>query len=165
MTSPGLASKIPYLAGLGVDAIWLSPFYPSALADGGYDVADYRDVHPQLGTLADFDDLMTVAHGAGIKVIVDIVPNHTSDLHPWFAEALASAPGIGGTAALHLPRRQGTGRLPAAVGLDLALRRFRLDPGARRSVVLPPVRPGAARPELGQPRGPGRLPRHPAVLG
>ena len=90
---PGVTSKIPYLAGLGVDAIWLSPFYPSALADGGYDVADYRDVHPQLGTLADFDDLMTAAHGAGIKVIVDIVPNHTSDLHPWFVEALASPPG------------------------------------------------------------------------
>lgn len=90
---PGISSRIPYLAGLGVDAIWLSPFYPSALADGGYDVADYRDVHPQLGTLDDFDDLVAEAHGAGIKVVVDIVPNHTSNLHPWFAEALASAPG------------------------------------------------------------------------
>jgi alpha-glucosidase len=90
---PGVTSRIPYLAGLGVDAIWLSPFYPSALADGGYDVADYRDVHPQLGNLADVDDLIAVAHGADIKVIVDIVPNHTSDLHPWFLEALASPPG------------------------------------------------------------------------
>ncbi len=90
---PGVTSRIPYLAGLGVDAIWLSPFYPSALADGGYDVADYRDVHPQLGTLADFDDLVATAHGAGVRVIVDIVPNHTSDLHPWFAEALAAEPG------------------------------------------------------------------------
>ncbi len=90
---PGVTSRIPYLAGLGVDAIWLSPFYPSALADGGYDVADYRDVHPQLGTLADFDDLVAAAHDAGVRVIVDIVPNHTSDLHPWFQEALAAGPG------------------------------------------------------------------------
>ncbi len=89
----GLTSRIAYLAGLGVDAIWLSPFYPSALADGGYDVADYRDVHPQLGTLDDFDRLVTAAHSAGVRIIVDIVPNHTSDLHPWFVEALASEPG------------------------------------------------------------------------
>ena len=90
---PGITSRIGYLAGIGVDAIWLSPFYPSALADGGYDVSDYREVHPQLGTLDDFDDLVAVAHAAGIKVIVDIVPNHTSNLHPWFEEALASPPG------------------------------------------------------------------------
>ena len=73
--------------------MWLSPFYPSALADGGYDVDDYRDVDPQLGTLDDFDALVAAAHAAGIKIIVDIVPNHTSDRHPWFPEALASAPG------------------------------------------------------------------------
>jgi alpha-glucosidase len=90
---PGITSRIGYLAGLGVDAIWLSPFYPSALADGGYDVADYRNVHPQLGTLEDFDRMVEAAHAVGIKVIVDIVPNHTSDLHAWFQEALASEPG------------------------------------------------------------------------
>ncbi|HEU5484722.1 MAG TPA: glycoside hydrolase family 13 protein [Microlunatus sp.] len=90
---PGLTAKISYLADLGVDAVWLSPFYPSALADGGYDVADYRDVHPQLGSLDDFDALVAAAHGAGIKVIVDIVPNHTSNLHPWFLEALAAPAG------------------------------------------------------------------------
>ena len=89
----GVTSRMGYLAELGVDAVWLSPFYPSALADGGYDVADYRDVAPELGTLADFDELVAAAHAAGIKVIVDIVPNHTSDLHPWFQEALAAAPG------------------------------------------------------------------------
>ena len=104
---PGLTSRVGYLAGLGVDAIWLSPFYPSALADGGYDVADYRDVHPQLGTLGDFDDLVAAAHTAGLKVIVDIVPNHTSDLHPWFAEALASAPGSSARARYIF--RDGTG--------------------------------------------------------
>ena len=89
----GVTSRVPYLAELGVDAVWLSPFYPSELADGGYDVADYRDVDPKLGTLADFDDLVAAAHGAGLKVIVDIVPNHTSDQHVWFQEALTAEPG------------------------------------------------------------------------
>jgi alpha-glucosidase len=88
-----VTSRVPYLAQLGVDAIWLSPFYPSELADGGYDVADYRDVDPRLGTLADVDDLIAAAHGSGLKVIVDIVPNHTSDQHVWFQEALAAEPG------------------------------------------------------------------------
>jgi len=74
----GVTSRIGYLAGLGIDAIWLSPFYPSALADGGYDVADYRNVAPELGTLEDFDALVAAAHAVGLKVIVDIVPNHTS---------------------------------------------------------------------------------------
>ena len=87
---PGITSKFNYLADLGIDAIWLSPFYPSALADGGYDVINYRDVDPRLGTLADFDNMITAAHKADIRVIVDIVPNHTSNQHPWFKEALAS---------------------------------------------------------------------------
>jgi alpha-glucosidase len=89
----GVTSRIPYLQGLGVDAIWLSPFYPSALADGGYDVADYRDVDPKLGTLADFDALVAAAHAADIRIVVDVVPNHTSDLHAWFQEALAAPAG------------------------------------------------------------------------
>ncbi len=90
---PGVTSRIDYLRTLGVDAVWLSPFYPSPLADGGYDVADYRDVDPRLGTLDDFDEMVAGLHAAGIRVIVDIVPNHTSDQHPWFQEALASPPG------------------------------------------------------------------------
>ena len=89
----GVTSRIGYLAALAVDAIWLSPFYPSAMADGGYDVADHRNVAPELGTLKDFDALVEAAHAVGIRVIVDIVPNHTSNLHPWFQEALASQPG------------------------------------------------------------------------
>ena len=89
----GLLSRLPYLAELGVDAIWLSPFYPSPLADGGYDISDYRDVDPRLGTLEDFDRVVAGAHGLGIKIIVDIVPNHTSDQHPWFQQALASPKG------------------------------------------------------------------------
>jgi len=89
----GIRSRVDYLAGLGVDAVWLSPFYPSALADGGYDVDDYRDVAPELGTLADFDALTADLHARGLRMIVDIVPNHTSNRHAWFVEALASPPG------------------------------------------------------------------------
>ena len=89
----GVTTRVPYLQQLGVDAVWLSPFYPSALADGGYDVDDYRDVDPRLGTLEDFDAMVAALHEAGIKVIVDLVPNHTSDRHEWFREALASPKG------------------------------------------------------------------------
>ena len=89
----GITSRVDYLDELGVDAVWLSPFYPSALADGGYDVADYRDVDPKLGTLEDFDEMVAALHDRGIRVVVDIVPNHTSDLHEWFQEALLAEPG------------------------------------------------------------------------
>ena len=89
----GIRSRVPYLRRLGIDAVWLSPFYPSALADGGYDVDDYRDVDPRLGTLADFDDLVEALHDAAIRVIVDIVPNHTSNRHEWFQQALAAPKG------------------------------------------------------------------------
>ncbi len=89
----GLRSRLGYLSDLGIDAIWLTPFYPSPLADGGYDISDYRGVDPRLGTLSDFDALTHDAHTRGIKIIVDIVPNHTSDQHPWFQQALAAGPG------------------------------------------------------------------------
>jgi alpha-glucosidase len=89
----GITARLPYINRLGVDAVWLSPFYKSPQADGGYDVADYRQVDPLFGTLADFDAMLQIAHGLGLKVIVDLVPNHTSDEHAWFQEALASAPG------------------------------------------------------------------------
>ncbi|MEU6797748.1 glycoside hydrolase family 13 protein [Nonomuraea wenchangensis] len=84
----GVRGRLDYLARLGVDAIWLSPFYTSPLADGGYDVADHRDVDPRFGTLADFDALVAEAHGKGIRIIVDLVPNHSSDQHPWFQAGL-----------------------------------------------------------------------------
>jgi alpha-glucosidase len=90
---PGLISRLGYLAELGVDAIWLTPFYPSPLHDGGYDVSDYTDVDPRLGTLADFDELVASAKDRGIRVIVDLVPNHCSAEHPLFQQALAAAPG------------------------------------------------------------------------
>ena len=89
----GVTEKMDYLQELGIDAIWLSPFYPSDLADGGYDVIDYRDVDPRLGTMDDFDAMAAAAHQAGIKVIVDIVPNHTADRHEMFLEALAAGRG------------------------------------------------------------------------
>ncbi|WVR03643.1 hypothetical protein IAU60_000638 [Kwoniella sp. DSM 27419] len=89
----GITSRVDYLASLGIDAVWLSPFYPSALKDGGYDVADYRDVDPRLGTLADFDELVSALQAVDIKILVDIVPNHSSDEHPWFQDALKAGKG------------------------------------------------------------------------
>jgi alpha-glucosidase len=89
----GAIDRVPYLTSLGVDAVWLSPFYPSALADGGYDVDDYRDVDPRIGTLAQFDELVAALHDAAIRVVVDIVPNHSGSGHRWFQAALAAAPG------------------------------------------------------------------------
>src|SRR5215471_11145971 len=75
---PGLIGKLPYLEDLGVDAVWLTPFYPSPLADGGYDVSDYCDVDPRIGTLQEFDELLTGAKSHNIRVLVDLVPNHCS---------------------------------------------------------------------------------------
>jgi alpha-glucosidase len=89
----GARSRLPYVAELGVDAVWLTPFYVSPMADGGYDVADYRDVDPLFGSLADFDAFLADAHRLGLKVIVDVVPNHTSDLHPWFVAAIEEGAG------------------------------------------------------------------------
>ena len=89
---PGIISKLDYLAKLGVDAIWVSPFYPSPQADAGYDVADYFDINPDYGTLADYDKLVSRAHALGIKVIIDVVPNHSSSDHKCFNYALAAGP-------------------------------------------------------------------------
>jgi alpha-glucosidase len=90
---PGITGRLPHLRQLGIDAVWLSPFYPSPQNDAGYDVSDYRSVDPRFGELADADKLITTAHQLGLRVIVDLVPNHTSDEHPWFREALTSPPG------------------------------------------------------------------------
>jgi alpha-glucosidase len=86
----GIRRHLDHLQWLGVDALWLCPFYPSPMADFGYDVADYCDVDPLFGTLADFDRLLADAHGRGMRIIVDWVPNHTSDRHPWFVESRSS---------------------------------------------------------------------------
>ena len=93
MTCPGITARLPHLVELGVDAIWCSPFYTSPQNDAGYDVADYRDIDPVFGTLADADELVRQAHEQGVKVIIDLVPNHTSSEHAWFQAALAAGPG------------------------------------------------------------------------
>jgi alpha-glucosidase len=89
----GLRRRLPYLVDLGIDALWITPWYPSPMADGGYDVADYCDIDPRFGTLEDADALLADAHGLGLRVIIDLVANHTSEQHPWFVAALAAGPG------------------------------------------------------------------------
>jgi alpha-glucosidase len=90
---PGITRRLPALRTLGVDAVWLSPFQTSPQRDAGYDVSDYRDVDPLFGSLADFDTMLAEAHSLGLRVIIDLVPNHTSSDHEWFQAALAAAPG------------------------------------------------------------------------
>ena len=86
----GIEARLDYLAELGVDAVWLSPIFPSPMADFGYDVADYRDIDPLFGSLADFDRLLAACHARGLKLLLDFVPNHSSDQHPWFVESRSS---------------------------------------------------------------------------
>ena len=161
---PGITSRLEHLAELGAEAIWLSPFYRSPMADFGYDVADYRDVDPAFGTLDDFDRLLEAAHARRIRVVVDWVPNHSSDRHEWFLESRSSREN---------PRRDwyvwrdgdGNGGPPndwmsefPAVGRGVELRR------RDRAVVPALVHGRAARPQLGQPRGRGGDARHAALL-
>src|SRR5690348_4504006 len=84
---PGITARLDYLRDLGVDALWLSPIYPSPMADFGYDISDHTAIDPRFGTLADFDHLLAEAHARGLKVILDYVPNHTSEAHRWFIES------------------------------------------------------------------------------
>ncbi|MFI2297498.1 glycoside hydrolase family 13 protein [Actinacidiphila glaucinigra] len=110
---PGIRARLPYLAELGADAVWLTPFYASPQADGGYDVADYRSVDPLFGSLADADALLRTAHELGLRVIVDIVPNHTSDRHAWFRAALTDRRGGPARQRYHFrPGRGEQGELP-----------------------------------------------------
>src|ERR1039458_3347433 len=83
----GLTSKLGYLRDLGVNTIWLMPFYPSPLKDDGYDISDYTNIHPQFGTLDDFRSMLREAHRLGLKVVTELIINHTSDQHPWFQAA------------------------------------------------------------------------------
>jgi alpha-glucosidase len=103
----GLRSRLGYLADLGVDAVWINPWYPSPMADAGYDVSDYRAIEPIFGTMADAEALVAEAHGLGLRVLLDIVPNHTSDRHVWFEEALASP--VGSPARRRFVFRDGRG--------------------------------------------------------
>jgi alpha-glucosidase len=106
---PGLRSRLPYLRDLGVDGIWITPWYPSPMKDGGYDVSDYTDIDPLFGTLDDARALLDDAHRLGLNVIVDFVANHTSDEHRWFRQALAAAPGSAERDRYHFRDGKGPG--------------------------------------------------------
>jgi alpha-glucosidase len=109
----GVRARLSYLAGLGIDAIWFNPWYPSPMSDAGYDISDYRSIDPVFGTLADADALIAEAHAAGIRIIIDVVPNHCSDQHPWFQAALSAAPGSPERARFWFrPGRGSDGELP-----------------------------------------------------
>lgn len=109
----GVTARLPYLRDLGVDAVWLSPFYASPQADAGYDVADYRAIDPMFGTLLDADALIRDAHDLGLRIIVDLVPNHSSDQHEWFKRALAEGPGSALRDRYHFrPGKGASGELP-----------------------------------------------------
>jgi alpha-glucosidase len=86
----GIVERLPYLREIGINAVWLSPVFPSPMADFGYDISDYTGIEPLFGSMADFDALVDAAHAAGLKIILDLVPNHTSDQHPWFVESRGS---------------------------------------------------------------------------
>ena len=148
----GIRSRLPYIRSLGVDAIWLNPWYPSPMADAGYDIADYRAIDPLFGTLAEAEAFIAEARALGLRVLLDIVPNHMSSEHPWFRAALATGPGSQRAGALPVSTR--TWRRHAAserLGERLRWVRLDADPRARREaggVVPAPLRPRAAGPEL-----------------
>ena len=165
----GIITKMPYLASLGVDALWLSPVFASPQVDHGYDISDYRAIDPLFGSLDDLDALVAAAHAHGIRVTLDFVPNHTSDQHAWFRAAVAA--GRGSAGAFPVPVHRGAWVIWRAAPEQLALRvrRTIVDAGRRagrlpRAVVLPPVRPGAAGSQLAKPRGAGGVLRGPALL-
>ena len=127
--SPASTSKLDYLQDLGVTAIWLLPFYPSPGRDDGYDIADYTDVHPDVGTLADFERFLDEAHRRGLRVITELVLNHTSDQHPWFQRARRAPAGLARARLLRLERHARA--LPRGAHHLQGLRALELDAGIR----------------------------------
>ena len=99
----GISQRLEHLVALGIDAVWISPIFPSPMRDFGYDVSDYCGIHPLFGSLADFDRLLEAAHARGMKVILDFVPNHTSDQHLWFRESRSTK----GDVTLAIPTHKG----------------------------------------------------------
>ena len=159
----GLAARLDHLSALRVEAVWLSPIFPSPMADFGYDVADYCDVDPLFGTLGGPRPLVEACHERGIRVVLDWVPNHTSDRHPWF-EASRS---VARRSAARLVRVARRGRRRSAQRLGLVVRGGRAGVDVRRahrSVVPALVHGRAARPQLGQPGGRGGHARRAALL-
>ena len=128
----GVRSRLGYLRDLGVDAIWFTPWYASPLADGGYDVADYRAIDPVFGTLAEAEGLIADALAVGIRTIVDVVPNHVSDRHRWFQEALAAGPGSPERARFWFRPGRGPNGERDAHRLALQLLGHHMDPDHRR---------------------------------
>ena len=158
----GLIEKLDYLKDLGVTCIWLLPFFPSPLKDDGYDIADYHDVHPTMGTLVDFETFVVEAHRRGLRVMTELVMNHTSDQHPWFQSARSSKDS---------PYRDyyvwtdTDDKYPDAADHLHRHRALELDLGPRgRPVLLAPLLQPPAGPELRQPRRPPRDDREPALL-
>ena len=152
----GARAHLPYLAALGIDAIWFNPWYPSPMADAGYDISDYRSIDPVFGTLADADALIAEAHAHGIKIIIDVVPNHASDRHPWFAAALAAGPGSAERSRFWFrPGRGAAGELPPnnwqSIFGGSAWTRVVEPDGSSGRVVPAPVRARAAGLQLGRP--------------
>ena len=139
----GLTARLDYLADLGVTAIWLLPFYPSPLRDDGYDIADYTAVHPDYGTLRDFRSFIREAHRRGLRVITELVFNHTSDQHPWFQRARRRAGRLGRARLLRLERHARP--LPGGAHHLPGLRDLQLDlgPGGRRLLLAPLLQPPA----------------------
>ncbi len=137
----GIAQRLDHVAGLGVDAIWISPFFTSPMMDYGYDVSDYRDVDPIFGTLADFDTLVERAHELGLRVMIDLVLSHSSDRHPWFRESRMRSHQF--ARRLVCLGRTEAGR-HAAQQLAIDLRRLRLGVGGAADAVLPAQFPDLA---------------------
>ena len=163
----GVLSHLDYLDRLGVDVVWMSPVYRSPMDDNGYDISDYQDIDPLFGTLADLDELVAELHARGMKLVMDLVVNHTSDEHPWFVESRSSRDNPKRDWYWWRDPRPGhprhAGRRTHQLGVPLL--RPHLDLGREHRPVLPAhLLRQAARPELGEPRGPpGRL-RHDAVV-
>ena len=149
---PGSPDKLDYLQDLGVTAIWLLPFFPSPWRDDGYDISDYCEVHPAYGTLKDFQFFLREAHERGIRVITEVVVNHTSDQHPWFQRARRAAPGAPSRDFYVWSDTPDKYKEARIIFKDFETSNWTWDPVAQR-LLLAPLLLASARPELRQPAG------------
>ena len=157
----GIIGRLDYVRALGVDVIWLSPVYRSPQADNGYDISDYRDIEPMFGTLAEFDALLAKVHELGMKLVMDLVVNHTSDEHPWFAESRSARDSP--KRDWYLWRDARDGAEPNNWGSLFGGSAWQWDDD-HRAVLPAPVRPEATRSELDEPAGADRRPRPHALV-